>query len=302
MKIKFIIASLRAPFFTGVMVPIALGSILAWYHTGEFYWGYFILTMIGGIAIHAGANTINDYFDHLSGNDPVNKEYVRPFSGGSRLIQTQQLTAKQMLKISMSCYTIGITIGLILTGLRGLPILVIGVLGVASGILYVAPRVNLASRGIGEVAIAMNFGVLSVLGAYYVQAQTFSWEAVLASIPVALLITAILWINEFPDYQADKAVGKTHWVVRLGRKKSAVVFTAMMALVYIFILLLGLLYPGRWVLLGFLTLPLSIKVVVNSLKHYDEIPKLVPSNAGTILAHTLTGVLLCVGYLLNVWL
>jgi 1,4-dihydroxy-2-naphthoate octaprenyltransferase len=302
MNIKLVVASWRAPFFTGVIVPIALGSILAWYHTGEFYWGYFILTLIGGIAIHAGANTINDYFDHLSGNDPVNKEYIRPFSGGSRLIQTQQLTAKQMLIISMSCYAVGITMGLILTVIRGLPILVIGILGVASGILYVAPRVNLASRGVGELAIAMNFGVLSVLGAYYVQAQTFSWEAVLASIPVALLITAILWINEFPDYYADKAVGKTHWVVRLGRKKSAVVFTMMMVLVYVFILLLGILYPGRWVLLGFLTLPLSIKVVVNSLKYYDEIPKLVPSNAGTIMAHALTGILLCVGYLLNVWL
>jgi 1,4-dihydroxy-2-naphthoate octaprenyltransferase len=76
----------------------------------------------------------------------------------------------------------------------------------------------------------------------------------------------------------------------------------MMVLVYVFILLLGILYPGRWVLLGFLTLPLSIKVVVNSLKYYDEIPKLVPSNAGTIMAHALTGILLCVGYLLNVWL
>jgi 1,4-dihydroxy-2-naphthoate octaprenyltransferase len=301
MNIKSVMASLRAPFFTGVIVPIALGSILAWYHTGHFFWGYFALTMIGGIALHGGANTMNDYFDHLSGNDPVNREYVRPFSGGSRLIQNRQLTHRQMLYISLSCYAIGIVIGLVLTGFRGFPISVIGVIGVASGILYVAPKVNLASRGIGELTVALNFGVLCVLGSYYVQAQRFSWEAVLASIPVALLITAILWINEFPDYQADKAIGKTHWVVRLGRKKSAVVFTVMMALVYIFILLLGVLYPKRWVLLGFLTLPLSVKAVMNSLKNYDEIPKLVPSNAGTILTHAATGILLCVGYLLNAW-
>ena len=302
MKAKTVIESLRVPFFTGVIVPIALGSILAWYHTGNFYWGYFILTMIGGLALHAGANTINDYFDHHSGNDPVNKEYVRPFSGGSRLIQNNVLTAKNMLTISMCCYAIAIIIGLFLTGTRGLPILFLGIVGVASGILYVAPFVNLAALGVGEIAIALNFGILSVLGSYYVQAQTFSMEAILASIPVALLITAILWINEFPDYNADKEVGKNHLVVRLGRKTSAVVFTVMMAMVYISILLLGILYPGRWVLIGLLTLPLSIKVVLNALKHYDHIPQLVPSNGGTILAHLLTGVLLCVGYLLNVWI
>jgi 1,4-dihydroxy-2-naphthoate octaprenyltransferase len=301
MNFKLIIASLRAPFFTGVIVPVTLGSILAWYHTGNFFWGYFILTMIGSIALHAGANTINDYFDHFSGNDPVNKEYVRPFSGGSRLIQNKTLTPKNMLTISLTCYAIAISIGLFLVATRGLPILFLGIIGVASGILYVAPWVNLAASGIGEIAIAMNFGVLSVLGSYYVQAQTFSWEALLASIPVALLITAILWINEFPDFNADKAVGKTHWVVRLGRKKSAVVFMIMMALVYVSILLLGILYPGRWVLLGLLSLPLSIRVVANALKHYDQIPQLVPSNAGTILAHALTGVLLCIGYLLNIF-
>ena len=65
MNAKLIIASLRVPFFTGIIVPIALGSILAWYHTGDFYWGYFILTMVGSLALHAGANTINDYFDHF---------------------------------------------------------------------------------------------------------------------------------------------------------------------------------------------------------------------------------------------
>jgi len=302
MKAKVVFASLRAPFFTGVIVPVALGSILAWYHTGHFYWGYFALTMIGALAMHAGANTINDYFDHLSGNDPVNREFVRPFTGGSRMIQNQLLTAKNMLTISLTCYGIAIAIGLFLVGTRGWPILIMGIVGVASGILYVAPRVNLAAHGVGEIAVALNFGVLSVLGSYYVQAQTLSWEALLASVPVALLITAILWINEFPDFNADVAVRKTHWVVRLGRKKSAVVFTVMMGLVYGSILLLGILFPGRWVLLGLLTLPLSVKVVANALKHYDQIPKLVPSNAGTIMAHMLTGVLLCLGYLLNVWI
>jgi 1,4-dihydroxy-2-naphthoate octaprenyltransferase len=302
MNVKTIIASLRTPFFTGIIVPISLGAVLAWYHTGDFYWGYFLLTLIGGIALHAGANTINDYFDHFSGNDPVNIEYVRPFTGGSRLIQNQDLTPKNMLTISIVCYAIAIAIGLYLTGTRGFPILILGIIGVGSGILYVAPWVNLAAKGVGEIAIFMNFGLLSVLGSYYVQAQTFAWETIIAAVPVALLITAILWINEFPDFNADQQVGKTHWVVRLGRKKSAMVFAVMMALVYVFIILLGVLYPGRWVLLGLLTLPLSLKVMANALKHYDQIRQLIPSNAGTIITHALTGVLLCVGYLLNVWI
>jgi len=299
MKLKVIFASLRAPFFTGTVVPVILGSILAWHHGFPFEWGLFWLTLLGAVALHAGANTINDYFDHLSGNDPVNREFVRPFSGGSRLIQNGELTARGMLKISLVCYLLGIAIGLVLTYLRGMAVFWIGLTGVACGVFYVAPGIHLVRRGLGELAIALAFGVCCVTGAYYVQAQRFGLEVFWASLPVALLITAVLWINEFPDFNADREVGKNHWVVRLGRKRAAWGYGLIMLTTYLLILGLSVFFNKVWLLLGLLTAPVAFASVRNALKNYDNIPALVPSNAGTIITHLLTGLLLATGYLLQ---
>ena len=298
MKPKIFIEAIRAPFFTGVIVPVILGSVLAWHSGASFHWGYFFLTLVGILCIQAGANTINDYFDHLSKNDEVNEEFVRPFSGGSRLIQNQTLTPKTMLTISLSLYSIGIIIGLILTLTRGLPILWIGLIGVGIGVFYVMPRINLAAKGLGELGILIAFGTLCVVGAYYVQAQEFALEPFLLSLPVGLLITAVLWINEFPDFNADKQVGKTHLVVRLGKKKAAVFYFIMMLLTYTLIILFALIF-NLWLLLGLLMLPNAVKIGRNALVNYDDTRALIPSNAGTIAAHMFTGLLLSGGYIVD---
>jgi 1,4-dihydroxy-2-naphthoate octaprenyltransferase len=295
---KTFISAIRAPFFTGVIIPVILGSVLAWHSGYPIHWGYFFLTLVGIVCIHAGANTINDYFDHLSGNDAVNREFVRPFSGGSRLIQNRAIAPGQMLTISLSLYSLGCIIGLILAVTRGLPILWMGLAGVIIGFCYVMPGVNLAARGLGEIGIAVAFGFLCVNGAYYVQAQSFAWEPVFLSLPVALLITAVLWINEFPDFFADKAVGKNHLVVRLGRRLSAKIYSLIMFLTYVLILIFALVY-NRWLILGLLMLPLSLKISRNALINYDDAQKLIPSYAGTILAHLVTGLLLSGSYILD---
>ena len=299
MQIKIFIAALRVPFFTAVIVPVILGSVIAWHHGATFEWGLFFLVLIGAVALQAGANTINDYFDHLSRNDELNKEFVRPFSGGSRLIQTGALSPKGMLTISMAMFLIGIGIGLYFTYLKGITIFWIGLIGVACGVLYVAPGINLARRGLGEFSIALAFGLCCVNGAYYVQAQILSWEAVVASLPIALLITSVLWINEFPDFNADKAVGKTHWVVRLGKKRAAIGYAILMVFTYLLIITLALFFDKVWVLIGLLTAPVALKAVRNALVNYDDIPALVPSCAGTIMTHLLTGLLLTSGYVLQ---
>jgi 1,4-dihydroxy-2-naphthoate octaprenyltransferase len=298
LKPKLFIEAVRAPFFTGVIVPTILGAVLAWHSGYPFHWGYFFLTLFGILCIHAGANTINDYFDHLSKNDELNKEYIRPFSGGSRLIQNQIMTPKGILTLSLMMYGIGIVIGLILTFSRGLPILWIGMLGVALGVLYVAPGINLAARGLGELGILIAFGVLCVMGSFYVQAQTFALEPLLLSLPVGLLITAVLWINEFPDFNADKAVGKNHWVIRLGKRRAAVGYTVIMIVTYVLIAVYAVAY-NLWLVLALAMFPNALKISSNALKNYDNIPALIPSNAGTIMAHLFTGLLLSGGYVLD---
>ena len=175
----------------------------------------------------------------------------------------------------------------------------IGLVGVICGVFYVMPRINFVGRGVGELVVGIAFGLCSVNGAYFVLAQRLSMEAILASIPIAILITLILFINEFPDFNADKAVGKTHWVIRLGKKRAALAYSVMMVLNYLSILALALIFSKMWILISLLTIPIAVKAARNTLVNYDNLPAFVPSCAGTIMTHMLTGLLLSSGYVLQ---
>lgn len=299
-KLKLWLMEVRAPFFTATIVPIILGSVIAFNMTQSFNWTYFLLALIGGIFLHAGANVINDYFDHLSRNDEINKEFVRPFTGGSRLIQENLLTPKEVLIEALICLFLGSLIGLYLSYKLGWVILVIGIFGVLSATFYVFPEINLVGLGIGEALIGINFGILMTFGAFYVQAVKFSWVPIIASLPVALLITAVLYINEFQDANADKTVGKNHLVVRLGKKQAVTYYILILLLTY-FIVVVGVvtdtLPPIS--LIALLTLPLAFKSIKIAQAHYDDSIKLVPANASTIMNHLFTGLLLIISFFLD---
>ena len=286
----------RPEFFTASIVPVVVGGAVAYNESGHLLWGYLLLTLLALVLLHATANLANDYYDHLSGNDEINVEFVRPFTGGSRAIQQGLVSAKHVLAASLICLLVGALLGLYLTWMRGWPILVLGVVGGLSGFFYTARPLQLGYRGIGELFIGLNFGVLPVLGTYYVQVRHFSTPALVASLPVAFLIMAVLWINQFQDYAADKAVNKLHWVVRLGRRRASYVYAGMVAATYLAILLglvTGLLPALAAVAL--LTVPLAIFAVKTALLYYDDLSRLTPANAATIPLHLLTGLLLTLG-------
>ncbi|MFQ6016031.1 MAG: 1,4-dihydroxy-2-naphthoate octaprenyltransferase [Anaerolineae bacterium] len=290
----------RAPFFTATIVPILLGAIIAWVRVGAFHWGYFLLTMVGGLFLHAGTNVANDYFDHLSGADEFNFEFVRPYTGGSRMIQRGLLTPMQVLRGALLFFTLGSIIGLYLTYTRGTLVLLLGIIGVFCGFFYTAPPFRLVSTGLGETFVGLNFGILMTLGSYYVQTQALAWEPVVAAVPVALLIAAVLYINEFQDYHADRDAGKTHLVVRLGRRRAANGYTIIIAATYLSIAVavgLGLISP--FTLIALATLPIALKAVNTARFYYDEYLKLAPANAATVMIHMLIGVLLSLGYLID---
>nr|NIV28715.1 hypothetical protein [Anaerolineae bacterium] len=155
-------------------------------------------------------------------------------------------------------------------------------------------------RGVGELLVGLNFGVLMTLGAYYVQARHLDWEPLLAALPVMFLIMAVLYVNEFPDYEADKAVGKATLVVRLGRERAVPGYIAIISATY---LALGL---GAWsgaispyAALGLLSLPLALKGVRYARAYYERPFELAPANVSTIMAHLITGALLVAGYTLE---
>jgi len=291
---------MRAPFLTASVTPVLLGTAIAWALSGVFLWDVFLLTLIAGVCLHLGANISNDYFDHKSGADDINVEFVRPFTGGSRMIQRGLLTPREVLAGSMVFFAIAVVIGIYLAFTRGLVLLIIGAVGGLSGFFYTAPPIRLVTRGIGEVFIGLNFGVLMVLGSYYVQAQNLIWEPVVASLPVAFLITAVLYINEFPDLRADEAAGKRTLIVRLGKRRAAKGYAIIMFAVFFSLIAgVGLQLESWYALTGLATSPLAVFGVRHALEHYGNTMILVPANVATILTHLLTGLFMTAGYILH---
>lgn len=259
---------------------------MAYYHTGIWNWPLFLLILLGVVAIHAGANVTNDYFDHISGNDAANREYIRPFTGGSRMIQNQLLTPREVLCLSLACFALGSIVGFRLFWLAGWPVLWLGAAGLAGGFFYSAPPIKLGARGLGEPVIALLFGCLPAMGAYFVQTRRYSPDLLILSLSLAVLILMVLLINEFQDCRADAVARKCTWVVRLGRRRAAYLYMAMMGLWPLPILLMTImgnvpstmalaLVPG---LMAFWILPRVARC-------YDQPRALAPANAMTIILH-----------------
>lgn len=294
------VVKLRAPFFTADLVPVVLGTVLAWARTGVFHLWAFLLTLIGAICLNAGTNMTNDYFDHTWGSDEMNREFANPFTGGSRVIQLGLVPPKEMLWQGVAFFVAGSLIGLVLAYTRSWAILWLGIVGVFCGFFYTAPPVRLARTGIGELAVGLSFGPLMVLGAYIVQTGHPDWEPVIAGLPVGILIALVLWINEFQDAPADAAVGKNHLVVRMGRRRAAAVYGVLLALTFVSLLasvLLGRVTP--YALLGLLAVPWAWMAYRVARMHYDHPRELTPANALTIRIHLATGLLMAAGYLLQ---
>jgi len=287
----------RAPFFTAAIVPVLLGTAIAWARTGTFNLWVFLLTLVGAICLHAGTNMTNDYFDHTWGSDEINTEFANPFTGGSRLIQMGIVEPKVFLRQGIGFFVAGSLIGLVLVFTRGLPVLWLGLIGVFCGYFYTAPPLRLAGTGLGEILIGLCFGPLMALGSAYTQTQALSWEPIFASLPVGLLIALVVWINQFQDMRADAAVGKKHWVVRLGRRRAATAYGVLLAGVYVS-LAAGVLFAGvtPFALLGLLTLPIAVRAYGVARVSYDQPQELVPANAATIKIHLWTGLLITLGY------
>jgi 1,4-dihydroxy-2-naphthoate octaprenyltransferase len=299
-KLKIWMLEMRLPFLTASITPVLLGAAMAWGIHGVFLWDIFLLTLVVGVCLHLGANISNDYFDHISTADDINVEYVRPFTGGSRMIQLGWLSPREVLAGSFVAFGIAVGIGLYLAFARDMLLLVFGIVGAASGFFYTAPPFRFVSRGYGEVFIGLNFGVLMVLGSYYIQVLTLAWEPVVASLPVALLITAVLYINEFPDATADEAAGKLTIVVRLGKKRAAIGYGVLMACVYGSILI-GILLNvvSLYALIALTTLPLAVFATRHAVEHHSNTPVLVPANAATVVNHLLTGLYLAIAYIMH---
>jgi 1,4-dihydroxy-2-naphthoate polyprenyltransferase len=290
----------RAPFLTATLVPVFLGAAVAYYETGVFHGLLFGLTLLAAILVHLGTNMANDYFDWKSGTDDANVDYVVPFSGGSRSIQMGLIQPRFLYRLAVTCFVVGGLIGLYLASARSWAILWIGVIGLFLAYFYTAPPVRLcARRGLGELAVGLGFGPLIVLGTYYVQSGVFSATAAWASIPVGLLIAAVLYINEFPDYEGDRATGKNHLVVVLGKRRATYGYFALLIVAYGIIVVGSVvgLFP-RWGLLAVLGGFLAWQAARVTMRHFAD-RELLPAHGKTIGAHLVTGLLFSAAFVID---
>ncbi len=295
---------MRLPFLTATIVPILLGAAVASQLGYEIDWIYFAMTMLGGFLLHIGTNTSNDYFDHTSGTDEANYNYMVPFSGGSRSIQMGLISAKGMLNVAIITFALSALVGIPLIMKAGVNILYLGIIGFLSGLFYTAPPFRFASRkGMGELLIGLNFGPLMVAGSFLVQTAgdlTHILDAALSGIPIGFLVAAIVFVNQFPDHDGDKATGKNNLVVVFGPEKARIGYVFLIAGAFISIITLALARPNTLTILSLISLITSfysIYTIKTLYKYYDN-RLLQPANAGTIGLHFLTGLFFCAG----IWL
>jgi 1,4-dihydroxy-2-naphthoate octaprenyltransferase len=290
----------RLPFLTATIVPVLLGIGIA-ANDGSFSWWLAIATVIAGAAIHIGLNVANDVFDALSGADEANVNPTQ-FSGGSRVIQYGLVTLPGMIAISVGAYAVGIGLGLYLVVTRAsIELLIIGIVGVLISIFYTAPPFRLVHRGLGELTVALGFGPVMVLGAYVVQTQSLTVEPFVASIPVAILIALVLYVNEIPDRGSDAAVGKRTLPVRFSQAVVTQGFLVAVAGAFVAVAIAASLgVMARPTLIALLAIPIAVKVYQGIQAQYDNPYALMPTMGQNVQLHLVVGILLFAGYMVAV--
>jgi 1,4-dihydroxy-2-naphthoate octaprenyltransferase len=299
-KLVLLFLATRPKFLTASIAPVLIGSATGYAFTGSFDWLLFALAAIGIMALHSGANITNDYFDHLSGNDWVNRNPT-PFSGGRRFIQEGILSAKATFIMAIICLAVGSAIGLLILYLtRSVFILILGIAGLLGGFFYTARPIQLGYRCFGELVIAMLFGLFPVYGSYYLQAGRIDTRPLLPAVIVSILIFLVILINEFPDRPADAQVNKRTLVVWLGVPSSVWIYrTSLLATFVVAAIMLTtsrMFYAG---LLYLLTLPFAWLAIRSANRQDLSRPGYFRASANTVLMHTSGSLALTVGMLVG---
>lgn len=289
---------IRPNSLAGVITPVVLGSAIAWNQTGTFHWGWFILTMLGALLLQAGTNVLNDYNDHRSGADAANRSFVRPFNGGSRVIQLGLLTPLETVVGASAMLLAAMGLGTYFL-LSGRPwVAGLALFGALSGYFYNALGHNAIRAGLGELILGLNFGVLVTLGAFYVQTGYLAAMPAVVSVPVTLLITAVLFINQFQDEESDRRTGKPTLVVRLGGKKAAALLPVYFWLAFGMVAVMAAVgYAPLATLLALVSAPLAYRAATLCNRHYANNVDLAPANGMTALTHLTFGLMQALGYL-----
>src|SRR4030043_603850 len=283
----------RFHFIPLTVILVSLGAAIA-AHEGFFRWDYYVLAMIGSILVHMTVNVANDYYDYVDGID-LNTQRT-PFSGGSGVLPSRLLKPKQAFWFATICLLIAMAIGFYFVMVRGWLLFPLLLLAGFSAYFY---NVYPAKWLVGELFAGLNFGPILVLGSYYVQAGRYSWETLFASLAPGILTSNLLFLNEFPDWQADQKGGRKHFVISLGKKDASYLYVGLLAASYLCILA-GVITKMMPVvtLIGLGTIGLGWKAAKGALKYYNDTEKLVPVLGANVMTILGTQALLAMGYVI----
>jgi 1,4-dihydroxy-2-naphthoate octaprenyltransferase len=276
-----------------------LGSLLAKFENPalSFHGFYFILTAVGCMSAHAGANMLSDYYDY---KHHVDREGTY---GSSGVLVQKLLQPVQVLRASWIALILAGLIGLyfICTLPNGLFLLYLILIGGILGVFYTAGPIEFKYRALGDIAVFISFGPAMVLGAYFVQAGHFSWSPVLYSLPVALLVDAILHSNNLRDIQNDSVIKIKTFAIVIGEKNAKIMYYSLIFGAYVLVLIMVAFKVMPWPTVAcMISLPMAIKLA-RMVNDKDKIPvqQFAMIDALTAQLHSAFSVLMIVALLVQ---
>lgn len=284
------ILATRVPTLPAAVVPVLVGSATAW-AAGVFQLLPFVAALAAALLIQIGTNLANDYFDFRKGADTADR------LGPVRITQSGLMPAETVRRAGIITFGLAALMGVYLTVVGGLPILVIGLLSIAAGVLYTGGPWPLGYHGLGDLTVFVFFGLIAVIGTAYLHTGTVTGSALVNALPVAALVTAILVVNNLRDIGTDRVAGKRTLAVILGERGTRAEYLLLLAVAYLVPL-------AAWMALGsprafwlpWLTLPLAWRLV-RTVFTQDGRP-LNAALAGTGRLHLAFGILWAVGIML----
>lgn len=284
------VAAARPPTLPAAVVPVLIGTAAAFEPDarGGGRLGPFLAALVASLLIQVGTNYANDAFDFWKSADTEER------LGPRRLIQGGLASPRQVFIAACVCFGMAAIIGLYLIAVGGWPILAIGVFSILSAFAYTGGPFPLAYHGLGDLFVFVFFGPIAVLGSAYLQRLTVPSAAVVASVPVGLLVTNILVVNNLRDIETDRAAGKRTLAVRIGRVGTRLQYILSVVVALLVPLVYGLVRRDLWLWLPLLTLPLAVRLVRTVVATSDG-PGLNRALKRTGQLHLVFGILFAIG-------
>jgi 1,4-dihydroxy-2-naphthoate octaprenyltransferase len=283
-RLRFLLASLIAT-ITGITISIWKNNIFDPF--------YALLTICGIICLHASVDLLNDYWDYKKGIDIVTRR--TKYSGGTGVLPEKLLTPRSVFFAGIIFLLLGTLLGIYFIAVRGIVILLILIFATFSIYFY---STNIANVGLGEIFVTVK-GALIVLGSFYVQTGNIDPSAGFVGIIIGLLSATVLLVNSFPDYTADKTMGKKTLTVILGKERAIQVLGGIMLFIYSLITI-GVIFKivPIYTVVSFISLPLAFRAIKRLIREHDNLRELISSMSDTILCSRITGTIIALSFLL----